>query len=178
MDDRLKRKLLSEPGIVKVYSIKTGNSCRALLEINNEALPSVQDGKIMVINFGETATMEPESIVELRPEEFKQLQKGEISLPEGWEIGNLLFDGIIYYDDFDKMITDLCEYQYRVDDDDEPGVREIGYKCHSGRSWRISFTSLKETGIPDKFKSLMKTRAGRDELLKLINTKTYFKSTE
>lgn len=60
-----------------------------LLEINEHTVPS----GIMPLYFGplpESGIPYPTVIVEVTPEEYEQIQRRELKLPEGWEIGEEL----------------------------------------------------------------------------------------
>ena len=59
-----------------------------LLEVNPETFPA----GVMPIYFGTDEHIHyPTVLIELTPDEFEKLQQQELQLPEGWELGEVIF---------------------------------------------------------------------------------------
>ncbi len=59
-----------------------------LLELNTQTVPT----GIMPVFFGPSGTVPfPSVVVEVTDEEFAQVERQELKLPEGWQPGELLF---------------------------------------------------------------------------------------
>ena len=83
-----------EPGITEIFQIRTAEaeseptSPVVLLEVNADTVPS----GILPLGFGPHPASGdyPSIIVEVTPDEFRQIKKGQLRLPEGWNLGPLL----------------------------------------------------------------------------------------
>lgn len=83
-----------EDGLSHIFRLKTqkdssvaGATPIALLEVNENSVPT----GIMPVYFGVTkAVPYPTVIIEITPEEFEQLESGDLKLPTGWRIAEEL----------------------------------------------------------------------------------------
>lgn len=108
------------------------------------------------------------------PENLKESYK----MKEGWHLGPKIYSGDLVYEDFELMIEDLENHIWSVEQDDDPMMRMLGFKCRSGRKWHISALNYKECCHKNpKLLELypMRTSEEKEELLKKINTKLFFK---
>jgi hypothetical protein len=86
---------LIEPEISQIFRLSDSaeietrpNEPIKLLEVNPDTLPS----GILPLHFGPhpaSGISYPSVIVEITPEEYEQVQKGNLQLPNGWQIGKL-----------------------------------------------------------------------------------------
>lgn len=63
----------------------------ALLEVNEETTSS----GVLPIYFGPDPASQiyhPSVIIEVTPEEYDKIARGELPLPNGWELGDLLYE--------------------------------------------------------------------------------------
>jgi hypothetical protein len=77
--------------VIRLLSDREGDASEPikLLEINANTFPA---GIIPVI-FGDSADFPFASvIVEVTPDEFQSIRSGKLPLPEGWEMGETLFE--------------------------------------------------------------------------------------
>lgn len=95
----------------------------------------------------------------------------DLQLPKGWKIGDKVYSGRLIYENITDFLTDLKEFPYRIESDDDPLMRRIGFKCKElGRSWCIDIKHVKNAPtqiIADMFKS----PENREKLLKELNIK-------
>lgn len=87
-----------EPGLVRVVRLRTppgptdgGQEPVALLEVNEETTAS----GVLPIHFGPDPASQiyhPSIIIEVTPEEYVKITRGELELPNGWELGDLLYE--------------------------------------------------------------------------------------
>jgi hypothetical protein len=85
---------LYEPGITEIRAITSGairgpNEPIKLLEVNTNTIAS----GIMPLRFDAAPASGipfPSVIVEVTPEEYEQIKRNELKLPEGWSLGPLL----------------------------------------------------------------------------------------
>jgi hypothetical protein len=83
-----------EPGIQEIIQLNQQVDCElvpvekiVLLEVNENTVPS----GIVPIEFGPapgSGIHYPTVIVEVTPDEFKQIKAKELSLPDGWSLGD------------------------------------------------------------------------------------------
>jgi hypothetical protein len=85
----------TEPSISRIVRLLAGreedpNEPVKLLEVNSETSPS----GIIPISFGANPPRVPfpSVIIEVTESEFAEIQSGKMSLPEGWRMGETLFE--------------------------------------------------------------------------------------
>jgi hypothetical protein len=81
-----------EDGLEQVVIIDSGSDPREpikLLEVNANTLPT---GSIEPFSFSSTSEIPfVTHVAEITPDEYARLQRGELSLPEGWSLEHAVF---------------------------------------------------------------------------------------
>lgn len=85
-----------ETGLTKIFRLKGAPEAEyrsgepiKLLEVNENTVPS----GILPLRFGPAPHVglhHPSIIVEVTPDEFRMIQRRELALPHGWEVGELI----------------------------------------------------------------------------------------
>ena len=83
-----------EPSIIKIVRIQgtqEGDESEPikLLEVNSD---TVADGIVPIIFGRSPGVPYPSDVIDITPEEFERVQAKELQLPEGWSIGDTLFE--------------------------------------------------------------------------------------
>lgn len=131
---------------------------------------STPPGSFLPFFFGKEAT------VEIHPSDMpfifdQSIAPLDLKMPSGWKIGNIVFNGLLIYDDVTELISDLKEFPYLIDNDDDPLMRRIGFKCKElGRSWHIDIKHIKEAPT-QTIADMFKTPESREKLLEELNVK-------
>lgn len=85
----------SEQSITMIVRLKSDNEDEdsepiKLLEVNTETVPS----DIVPVMFGPSTDVPcPSLVVEVTPEEYEKIQKHELTLPDDWRLGDVLYKG-------------------------------------------------------------------------------------
>lgn len=115
-------------------------------------------------------------MVEVHPSDLpflfdQSIAPDDLKMPKGWKIGEKIYDGNLLYEDISELFSDLKDFPYLLELDDNPALHQIGFKCQEiGRSWHIDIKHLKENTSPE-LDSLLRSEKGRKELLEKLNTK-------
>lgn len=86
----------AEPAIVRIIRLVSSHEAEArepvkLLEVN----PATSPSGIFPIAFGAAppAVPYPSIVVEVTPDEFRRVERGELALPHDWRLGPTLYGG-------------------------------------------------------------------------------------
>jgi hypothetical protein len=147
-------------------------------EIKNDTVTG-----LLEVNYATISTQEfmgirlsPDVIVcDITPKEYQQILKKKRKLPEDWKLKEILFDGTFVYNNFSQMIEAIRQWPYSVEIDDDPLQRILGFKCKTGRKWKISLNDLKMTPIKIK-KEWIQTQVGKEMFVNFLNMKMPYTS--
>lgn len=167
----IKEWVKTDLGITSAYIVEgTGNDL-CIMVVNSASSP----GSFLPFYFqGENG--EKEISVEVHPSDLpfifdQSIAPLDLKMPSGWKIGNIVFNGLLIYDDVTELISDLKEFPYLIDNDDDPLMRRIGFKCKElGRSWHIDIKHIKEAPT-QTIADMFKTPESREKLLEELNVK-------
>jgi hypothetical protein len=110
-------------------------------------------------------------ICEITPEEYKDILNKKRKLPKGWLLKEALFDGTMIFKDIDSLIKSIQDWNYCVIIDDDPMSKMLGFKCVSGRKWKISAVDFKKSKSKMSLQPSFKTDEDKISFLNFLNTK-------
>jgi hypothetical protein len=158
-------------GISSAYLIEGTDSDLCIMVVNNSTSP----GSFLPFYF-RNESGEKETTVEIHPSDLpfifdQSIAPLDLKMPDGWKIGDIVFNGLLVYDNVTELIADLKEFPYLIESNDDPLMHRIGFKCKElGRSWCIDIKHIKEAPIQTIF-DMFKTSESREKLLKELNIK-------
>lgn len=158
-----------DPYLEAVYEIEGTSLPLSLLLVSTIS----SKGTFLPFYFNDSAT------AEIHPEDFDKLNStADLSMPEGWKIGKKIYDGTLEYDDLEEMVQDLKSWPYHLENYENAMTRIVGFRCPGlNRRWIITLTSLKNCQNSPYCKKFQHYQ-DREELLKDINTKPFFKESD
>jgi hypothetical protein len=158
--------------LIRECKIKSKPNTIGFLVVNKDTTSTPKEEEFVDVHFHAGIDQKfAEAICDILPEEYEEILNKKRKLPKDWKLGDILFDGTFVYKDMTKLVESLKEWPYSIETDDEPENRLIGFKCKSGRKWRISLTNFKKTGSSNHFKSF----ENKEKFINDMNTKPFYK---
>jgi hypothetical protein len=122
-----------------------------------------------------------DAIAEVSPREYRRLLNNKMNFPDkDIKLGDVLYEGTLNFIDFNEMIKSVKNSLYAVKQDDDPLRLEIGYKCRSGRKWKIKLKDFKTSisKMPEAkrnvFFAFFKSSEGKKQFLQSLNQKPFY----
>lgn len=162
---------ISDMDTVLVRHIKTEEGDVLLLV--NKDIPDMEKGEeILDFHFKTGA-----GVCIISEKDYKNILSNKIKLADGWELQEVLFDGVFEFSDIEKMVESIRNYPWVVEIDDRPAQLKLGFKGKSGVRWSIGLVQLKESisRMSEKKRKIytryFSSQESKKSFLNMLNTK-------
>jgi hypothetical protein len=165
--------------LIRSFTIADQDEYMGLLVIEKGTPPLEEGEELSAFYYPAYEELAPTAICAITPLEYENIIEGTLALPKEWVLGGIIFEGELYFTEIDKLITSINNWLYPVSIADEPLLRVIGFKCASGRKWKIRLTDLKNSLVGSKFseKFSLSSLEDKDKFLTFLNTKPPYEET-
>jgi hypothetical protein len=160
--------------LIKNFEIDGKKDVVGYLVVNRltSSTPKKEGLWMVSINEGLQPKYSKKAFIKVTPKEYDAIVAGKRKLPEGVRLKDTLFSGVLVFTDIALMVESIRSWLYSVDNNDDPMMRMLGFKCKSGRSWTIKLTDLKKSINDKKNSKLLKLFSDRVSFLQYLNTKS------
>ena len=158
---------------IRTFELLGNKEYVGLILVDKSATPMLEGEELSAFYFSACEDKSPTAICTVTPQEYQDILDKKLIVPNDWFLGDVIFDGCITFNNIDDLIKSINDWMYPVSYDDDSLRRIYGFKCVSGRRWKIKLTDLKRSMVGSKLLKnfSFSTKAEKDKFLNFLNTK-------